>query len=353
MRASFSLLLPILGWLSTGAHAIVRFHCSALTVQRLDPLVNPGMIPSTHVHQIVGGDAFNASMDPSLDLPELSTCTSCQFAEDFSNYWTAVLYFKAKNGTYKRVPQLGNNQFEKAKGGLTIYYMQDAIYDRNQKSNVQAFQPGFRMFVGDLNARTIEEAARFRQLTYVCMDTWTSRAPETMAFPTRKCPEGIMTSVRFPTCWDGKNLDSPDHMAHMSYPEYGTFESGGPCPASHPVRMPQVFYEVVWDTKIFNNEEWPEDGSSPFVWSFGDATGFGTHGDYLFGWKGDALQRILDAPCWFNTNCAKESNSPLQTIEQMNACTQPSMVDEDIDGWLDELPGGWKADYGHGHGSTE
>lgn len=32
----------------------------------------------------------------------------------------------------------------------------------------------------------------------------------------------------------------------MSYPEFGSFESGGPCPASHPVRMGQLFYEVIW-----------------------------------------------------------------------------------------------------------
>ena len=35
--------------------AVVRFHCSQLVVQRIDPLVNPGVIPSSHVHQIVGG----------------------------------------------------------------------------------------------------------------------------------------------------------------------------------------------------------------------------------------------------------------------------------------------------------
>jgi hypothetical protein len=86
-------------------------------------------------------DAFNATMDPSRDLPAESTCTTCQFSEDFSNYWTAILYFRAQNGSYKRVPQLGNNQFEKANGGLTIYYMQDAIYDRGQTSKVKAFQP--------------------------------------------------------------------------------------------------------------------------------------------------------------------------------------------------------------------
>ena len=80
-------------------------------------------------------------MDPKLDLPSESTCTTCQFADDFSNYWTAVLYFKARNGTYKRVPQLGNNQFEKANGGLTIYYMQDPIYETKQTSKVKGFQP--------------------------------------------------------------------------------------------------------------------------------------------------------------------------------------------------------------------
>ncbi|KAK3369344.1 hypothetical protein B0T24DRAFT_359418 [Lasiosphaeria ovina] len=328
--------------------AVVRFHCSQLVVQRVDPLVEPGSIPSSHVHQIVGGNSFNASMDPHKDMPAESTCTSCQFTEDFSNYWTAILYFRAQNGSYKRVHQLGNNQFETANGGLTIYYMQDAIYDQAQKSRVTAFKPGFRMFVGNVSARTLEDAARFRQLTYVCMETWTMRAPETMGFPTRKCKEGIMTSVRFPTCWDGKNLDSPDHMGHMSYPETGTFESGGPCPASHPVRTAQVMYEVVWDTKPFNALDWPADGSSPFVWSFGDATGYGNHGDYVFGWKGDALQRILDVPCTFSTNCTRESQSKIQSIPNMNQCTQQPVVGEDIDGWLDALPGGYHAQYAPG-----
>lgn len=187
------------------------------------------------------------------------------------------------------------------------------------------------MFIGDINARTLDQAARFRQLTYTCLDTFVTRSPETIAFPDRKCAEGIMTSLRFPTCWDGKNLDSPDHMSHMSLPETGTFESGGPCPASHPVRTAQVMYEVVWDTKPFNELEWPADGSNPFVWSFGDATGYANHADYVFGWKGDALQKILDTPCHFTTNCS-ESGAKMQSIDDMNRCTQKRVVDEDIDG---------------------
>lgn len=41
--------------LSTPASALLRFGCAQLTVQRLDPLVNPGQNPSTHLHQIIGG----------------------------------------------------------------------------------------------------------------------------------------------------------------------------------------------------------------------------------------------------------------------------------------------------------
>ena len=41
------------------ASALLRFGCSQLTVQRLDPLVQPGINPSSHLHQIIGGVRFN------------------------------------------------------------------------------------------------------------------------------------------------------------------------------------------------------------------------------------------------------------------------------------------------------
>jgi hypothetical protein len=72
-------------------------------------------------------------------------------------------------------------------------------------------------------------------------------------------------------CWDGVNTDSPDHRGHVAYPSSGSFESTGPCPASHPVRLPQLMYEIVWDTRKFNEKSlWPESGQ-PFVYSMGDA----------------------------------------------------------------------------------
>lgn len=126
--------------LAAPSQAYLRFGCATLSVQRLDPLVEPGAIPSAHVHQIVGGNGFNATMDPNEDVSKRATCTTCSFSEDFSNYWTAVLYFKARNGTYKRVPQYPNALLGNLKGGMTIYYLQES-FNSNGNQKITAFKP--------------------------------------------------------------------------------------------------------------------------------------------------------------------------------------------------------------------
>jgi len=68
-------------------------------------------------------------MEPKVfDPVQESTCTSCIYTEDTSNYWTASIYFKSpENGTYQRVPQMANGRLNRTlleqDGGLTIYYM--------------------------------------------------------------------------------------------------------------------------------------------------------------------------------------------------------------------------------------
>ncbi len=113
----------------------------------------------------------------------------------------------------------------------------------------------------------------------------------------------------------------------MAYPASGTFESQGPCPATHPVNVPQLMYETIWDTRQFNDpSEWA-DGRQPFYWSMGDSTGYGTHGDYVFGWKDDALQRAMDSPCYVNCPTLKT-----QSMTAMNSCSVNDVVAEQIDG---------------------
>lgn len=274
-------------------------------------------------------------MDPVLhDVASTASCTSCTPTEDFSNYWTAALFFRARNGTFHRLNTLPNPLgFSASNGGMTVYYL--------TSGKATSFKPGFRMTVGDPAFRTPSQIARYPMLTYTCLQTGSTRSGATAGFPAGACKVGIMVSIRFPTCWDGETLDPPDHQSHVAYP--GT---GGACPPTHPVTIPQVFYETIWDTSGFNDRSlWPADGSQPFVWSFGDATGYGSHGDYVFGWKGDALQRALDSSASAcnsdlfgdDLNCA---TLPRQTIQQANTCSVKRTVDENIDGWLSALPGG-------------
>jgi hypothetical protein len=128
MRQSVSLAAVSLLAGSASAQNMLRFACSQLVVDRVDPIVNPGQRFTPHLHQIVGGDSFNLTMEPVVyDPATRSKCTSCSFVQDNSNYWTAVMFFKHKNGSYMRVPQTGNGGPQGKlinDGGLDIYYMQ-------------------------------------------------------------------------------------------------------------------------------------------------------------------------------------------------------------------------------------
>lgn len=90
-------------------------------------------------------------------------------------------------------------------------------------------------------------------------------------------PKAALTNSS--SCWDGVNVDSPDHQSHMYDTQIGAFQNAAPCPASHPVRVPQVAYETLWDTSQFN-DLW-EGGENPFFLSYSDHHGFGTHADYV------------------------------------------------------------------------
>ncbi|KAF2280139.1 uncharacterized protein EI97DRAFT_491631 [Westerdykella ornata] len=327
---------------------MLRFGCSQLVIERLDPLVNPGSNPSSHMHQIVGGDAFNASM-PYQDIPKQASCTTCHFKEDLSNYWTANLYFKARNGTYKRVPQIANQFNDPDNGGITVYYTSAG------PNKTVAFRPGFRMLTGDASRRTSENLGKNTQQCYRCFTEpnfgGSMYSPcmdpvlDTDHFPTRPCAGGIRSNIIFPQCWDGINLDSPNHRDHVAHTIGKTPPSfsvvSGQCPESHPVKIPQVMLEVMWDTRAFNNpDEWPEDGSQPFVLSTGDSTGYGQHGDYVFGWQNNSLQIAMDNQCYLR-NCTQLTELAASV---KNRCNVPDTVGEDIDGWMTHLPGGITAE---------
>ncbi|KAK8065557.1 hypothetical protein PG997_012304 [Apiospora hydei] len=314
------------------AQELMRFGCAQLTIDRVDPLVEPGNMPSAHMHQIIGGNSFNASMEPSNVDPQRTRPAP-----------------RARNGTFKRVPQYTNLGLG-TKAGMTIYYIRGVvrvfiIMKPSGFTSLESYIPGptepkltsniaqgFRMLVGDSTNRVANKVPK--GLCFRCESNMQQSpfggAPCTGSdipgFPKQPCGGGWRVTVTFPSCWDGKNTDSPDHKSHIAYPN-GAFEMGSACPSTHPVKIPQVMYEIIFDTRQFNNKaEWPADGSQPFYWSFGDNTGYGIHGDYLFGWKDNALQKAMDG------HCANDRCAPLkrQTEAQANACLKSQSFKESI-----------------------
>jgi hypothetical protein len=118
------------------------------------------------------------------------------------------------------------------------------------------------------------------------------------SFMDANCTDGMRLELMFPSCWNGKDVDSPDHKSHMAYP---SLVMDGDCPAGFETRLVSLFYETIWNTYAF------KDCEGQFVLANGDPTGFGYHGDFIQGWDPDFLQQAVDtctSPTGLVNDCA-------------------------------------------------
>lgn len=237
------------------------------------------------------GIGFSESVTQAelLDSP----CTSCQVTQDRSAYWTPPLMFKYPNGSTVMVNQ---------DGGMLAYYF---VYGEDPKP----FPQGFRMIAGDQFLRnfsgpvpdppksewTAAEQTQFslsqKALGFNCLHYNTTDEGSLYrhflpdkAFLDQNCWDGLRLELMFPSCWNGKDVDSHDHKSHMAYP---SLVNDGTCPEGFETRLVSLFFETKYDTQDFAGVD------GQFVLSMGDPTGYGYHGDFIQGWQPGFLQQAM------------------------------------------------------------
>jgi len=89
----------------------------------------------------------------------------------------------------------------------------------------------------DPSQAALDERAQF----YSCLRNGAPGYDSYGKFPTTNCENGLNARIHFPACWDGVNVDSPNHKDHVAY--LSSIDNGE-CPDSHPIGMMKIFYEV-------------------------------------------------------------------------------------------------------------
>ena len=257
-----------------------RTSCQLATMAKDDPVVFPGKPGASHLHTVFGNTGFNAYSTPeSLRKTGSSTCRGGM--ANGSAYWVPTMI-----DTLDGTPLAPDSVQVYYKSG---FFSGDAI--------TQGIPEGLRIVAGNPLATGPSNGAEF-SFRWKCLggpnnenDKYGESIPN--------CDVGaqLWSEIFFPQCWDGRNLDSPNHKSHMSFGE--TAFVGGAwifrCPSTHPVSIPQIAFNIVYLVPPTGTKTWrlSSDLYDPKL-----PGGYSSHGDWFNGWQPD----ISDA--WFNS-CLK------------------------------------------------
>jgi Domain of unknown function (DUF1996) len=225
-----------------------------------DPIVYPRQPGASHDHSFVGNTTTNAF---STLRTLRAGSTTCKRAGERAAYWMPTL--------------LQNGQMV-SPATATIYYRRKTL------APVRAFPAGFKMIGGDRHATSPQGL----QITF-----WNCGATSTVAASTEvpTCPDTRSQSLRlhvnFPSCWDGKHLDSANHQSHVAYAVRGA------CPASHPIALPAI-------SLIYR---YPITGGAGVTLSSGGA--YSGHADFFNAWRQATLTSLVNGCLNALRHCAR------------------------------------------------
>jgi hypothetical protein len=240
-------------------NGIFRTVCLYSHMNNDDPLTAPGKPGTTYLNMYWGNSRTAAgSTVASIAGSGNSTCRGGTV--DRSAYWLpAVIDTKTHTPL---APEL-------------IHVFFEAGYLGVKTQQVQPLPAGLRMLAGNAGATVKQDHVR-----WTC---WDGGPPSVDTIP-HNCKPGdwVAVEVFFPQCWNGHDVDSPDHRRHMAY----AIEGKG-CPAGYPVVLPQIGYAALYPVTAGTDTSGWRLASDTYP--AGQPGGYAVQAGFVNGWQADIV----------------------------------------------------------------
>ena len=243
-----------------------RFICEFSHLAVADPIMFPGRPGSGHLHMFFGNTSTNASSTyESLRAAPSSTCAGGPLNK--SAYWMPAVINPAGKVV---VPEF-----------FSIYYKGNVGGGAGAIDIIRSIKPmpeGLRMIAGFDMLSMVPEMERHFDWYCEINQIKSNKIPD--------CASNELVGVvlHFPSCWNGRDLDSVDHRSHVAYPEW----QGGvqKCPASYPVTLPE-FTLGAWFQHDGHSSQWHLSSDRMPGWTMANGSSF--HSDWFGGWDRDTI----------------------------------------------------------------
>jgi len=239
----------------------IHIECDFHHMRRDDPIVHPHHAGMSHLHLFFGNTSTNAH---STWLSLRRAGTNCNNKADKAAYWIPALY----------------------RSGQVVRPIAGHFYYRGVTSlgAIRAFPPGLKIIAGNAQATRPQST---RVLAWSCQGS-SGTGQATM----RDCGSGghVKVLIKFPSCWDGRRKDSPNHKSHMRY----ALRLGGgrrACPRTHPVPVPELTAAISFPIR---NGSGVRLSSGPF---------YTMHSDFFNAWNQITLTTLIRNCIRANRDC--------------------------------------------------
>lgn len=238
-----------------------RFTCGPGQILADDPIVYPGQPGRSHLHQFYGDMGANAYTTYE-SLRHSTANSSCNNSPGHvlnrSAYWMPAMLDGKGNVRrpeyvsiyYKRYP-LNSAECKDpviTKGCLAVPNGLRFIFGRDMLNLSGPRTGNFHFSCAAANGGSVPGG-----------DGPTGTGFPDMSGALAVCKPGmkLLASIGAPGCWDGKNLDTPDHRSHVGYPVFGIDPLGAACPAATPYVIPTFTLTAAYNIL---------DGDDPTMW---------------------------------------------------------------------------------------